>query len=112
MRVIFRQGAIVAALAILAGGSLAGCGQRGPLYMPVVPPLPAKPNFETGPASVTPDAASSASAASAVVPASAPAGELPDTTGAPLSLTPDSQLGTTPSAPAVPQPASGATQPQ
>jgi predicted small lipoprotein YifL len=60
--------AILAALAILAGGALAGCGQRGPLYLPTVPPLPAKPAFLNGPASdaqgvtrTAPDASSDSS---------------------------------------------------
>ncbi len=43
MRVVFQMSAIVAALA------LAGCGQRGALYLPVVPPLPQKPALETQP---------------------------------------------------------------
>ncbi|KWF20443.1 LPS translocon maturation chaperone LptM [Burkholderia pseudomultivorans] len=51
MRVVFRMSAIVAALAILAG-----CGQRGPLYLPTVPPLPQKPiqQQDTPPSDVTP----------------------------------------------------------
>ncbi|AEA59035.1 MULTISPECIES: LPS translocon maturation chaperone LptM [Burkholderia] len=66
MRVVFQMSAIVAALA------LAGCGQRGALYLPVVPPLPAKPTVETVPAPE--DAASDASAASGAEPISASAG--------------------------------------
>lgn len=89
MRVIFRMSAIVAALAILAGGALAGCGQRGPLYLPTVPPLPPKPNFQTQPqpGNVTPTPA----------PASEPVGSVPDTSGTPMSLTPDDTLSTSPS---------------
>ncbi|AIO33074.1 lipoprotein [Burkholderia pseudomultivorans] len=51
MRVVFRMSAIVAALAILAG-----CGQRGPLYLPTVPPLPQKPiqQQDTPPSDVAP----------------------------------------------------------
>ncbi|WP_414443705.1 LPS translocon maturation chaperone LptM [Burkholderia sp. 22PA0106] len=49
MRVVFQMSAIVAALA------LAGCGQRGALYLPVVPPLPPKPVLETQPG-LQPDA--------------------------------------------------------
>ncbi|SDV51331.1 lipoprotein-attachment site-containing protein [Chitinasiproducens palmae] len=39
MRIVSKASAIVAALA--AAFCLVGCGQRGPLYMPKVPPLPA-----------------------------------------------------------------------
>jgi len=92
MRVIFRMSAIVAALAIVAGGALAGCGQRGPLYMPTVPPLPPKPNFQTQPPQPPAPAE--------------PAGSVPDTSGTPLSLTPDDSLSPSPSSPAAPEPAS------
>lgn len=118
MRAISRMrvatpGAILAISAVLAVAALAGCGQRGPLYMPTVPPLPAKPNFETQDNGTTaPEAASDA--ASGVE-----AGSIPDTSGTPLTLSPDTGLGTTPTAPANPdnpasapspqQPASGAT---
>lgn len=104
MRVIFRMSAIVAALAIVAGGTLAGCGQRGPLYMPTVPPLPPKPNFPTQPqqsqsgdVKPTPENATTPSE---------PAGSVPDTSGTPLSLTPDDSLSTSPSSPVAPEPAS------
>jgi predicted small lipoprotein YifL len=40
--------AIVAALAV-ASVTLSGCGQRGPLYLPVAPPLPPKPSDLTEP---------------------------------------------------------------
>ncbi len=41
MSVVFRTSAIVTALAaLLATLPLAGCGQTGPLYLPVVPPMP------------------------------------------------------------------------
>ncbi|MGV7246142.1 LPS translocon maturation chaperone LptM, partial [Caballeronia sp. M23-90] len=43
MQVVFRMSAIVAALAISAGTLLTACGQRGPLYMPAVPPIPPRP---------------------------------------------------------------------
>ncbi|WP_410721395.1 LPS translocon maturation chaperone LptM, partial [Burkholderia sp. SIMBA_048] len=69
---ISASGAILTAFAIGAA-SLAGCGQKGPLYMPTVPPLPQKPNFETQPddnAQTLPNAASGAQA-----------GSVPDTTG-------------------------------
>ncbi|PXW17408.1 LPS translocon maturation chaperone LptM [Paraburkholderia caballeronis] len=99
MRVSFRMSAIVAALAIVAAGTLAGCGQRGPLYMPTVPPLPPKPNFpaqpQPGNVKPTPETASE------------PVGSVPDTSGTPLSLSPDDELTTTPSSTAQPQPASG-----
>jgi predicted small lipoprotein YifL len=42
----FMFGAIVAALTLCAGAALTGCGNRGGLYMPVVPPVPAKPVFD------------------------------------------------------------------
>lgn len=49
--------AIVAALAVATSVSIAGCGQRGPLYLPSVPPLPAKPVEHTEPSSErSPDA--------------------------------------------------------
>lgn len=53
MRIVFQMSAIVAALA------LAGCGQRGALYLPTVPPLPPKPieHQQAQPSSdATPDA--------------------------------------------------------
>ncbi len=93
--------AILAAFAISAV-ALAGCGQRGALYMPNVPPLPPKPNFETG-------AAPASAPASAPESASAPVGMIPDTSGTPLSLSPDTDLGTTPATTGSPQPASGTT---
>ncbi|MCS6764179.1 MAG: lipoprotein [Candidatus Protistobacter heckmanni] len=34
---------IAAAATLCLTGSLAGCGVRGPLYYPVIPPLPAAP---------------------------------------------------------------------
>ncbi|HEY4295910.1 MAG TPA: lipoprotein [Paraburkholderia sp.] len=98
MRVIFRMSAIVAALAIVAGGTLAGCGQRGPLYMPTVPPLPPKPNFQTQPQQPqTGDLKPTPAEAT---------GSVPDTSGTPLSLTPDDSLSPSPSSPAAPEPAS------
>ncbi|RAS27120.1 LPS translocon maturation chaperone LptM [Paraburkholderia bryophila] len=112
MRVVSRMRAaapgraIVAGLAILAGCALAGCGQRGSLYLPTVPPLPAKPADRTQapPAAtnptVNPDTPS-------------PMGEVPDTSGSPLSLAPETELATPPasaaSATAAPLPASAAT---
>jgi predicted small lipoprotein YifL len=88
MRVVFRMSAIVAALAIGAA-ALGGCGQRGPLYMPIVPPLPAKPADLTEPPPSDAKPAAAASAASGAAAAS-------DAEPAPLSLAPDSRLGTTP----------------
>jgi predicted small lipoprotein YifL len=41
--------AIVAALAVATSAALTGCGQRGPLYLPSVPPLPEKPVVRTEP---------------------------------------------------------------
>jgi len=98
--------AIVAVLAILAGCALAGCGQRGSLYLPTVPPLPAKPIDRTQPPS--PDE---------VKPSAETAGEtgtVPDTSGTPLSLAPENQLAAPPAsaasgATAAPLPASAVT---
>jgi predicted small lipoprotein YifL len=113
MRVIFRMraaapanatrgGAILAVSAVCAALALSGCGQRGALYMPTVPPLPAKPAYETQDnAAASPNAASDATATEA--------GSIPDTSGTPLSLSPDTELSTTPTAPASPQAASSAT---
>jgi predicted small lipoprotein YifL len=56
--------AALAALAMLP--ALSACGQRGPLYLPTVPPMPQPPAFMTQPAS-----------GAAVSPASATA-ETPD----------------------------------
>jgi hypothetical protein len=93
--------AIVAALVIVAGCALGGCGQRGALYLPTVPPLPAKPTDETqapSPDAVMPDS-------------EAASGTVPDTSGTPLSLSPETELHTVPdSAASEPQqPASGST---
>ncbi|MDR5758317.1 LPS translocon maturation chaperone LptM [Caballeronia sp. LZ035] len=85
MRVVFRMSAIVAALSMSAAATLAlgGCGQRGPLYMPTVPPLPQRPDDlqNTPPSDVTPDSASAARR-----------GTVPDTSGEPLSLSPETDL--------------------
>ncbi|WP_354168610.1 lipoprotein [Burkholderia sp. 567] len=73
MRVVFRMSAIVAALAILAG-----CGQRGPLYLPTVPPLPAKPiqQQDTPPSDVKPTDENASDS-------------IPDSSGTPLTLSPE-----------------------
>lgn len=88
MRVVFRMSAIVAALAILAG-----CGQRGPLYLPTVPPLPAKPiqQQDTPPSDVTPTDENASS------------DSIPDSSGTPLTLSPELSSGTSKAA----APASG-----
>ncbi|SOE62401.1 hypothetical protein SAMN05446635_2115 [Burkholderia sp. OK233] len=111
MRVVSRMRAaapgraIVAGLAILAGCALAGCGQRGSLYLPTVPPLPAKPIDRTQPPS--PDQVKSGAGTPSTM------GEVPDTSGAPLSLAPESELAAPPasaaSAATPAQPASAAT---
>ncbi|ALK29116.1 MULTISPECIES: LPS translocon maturation chaperone LptM [Burkholderia] len=75
MRVVFQMSAIVAALA------LAGCGQRGALYLPTVPPLPPKPIETTQPPAAD-DAASAPDAASTADPAP------DDAAGASLTLSP------------------------
>src|SRR5258708_18816029 len=123
MRFVFRMSAaapgarapraIVAALAILAGGALSGCGQRGALYMPVVPPLPAKPNQQTQPPSPE-DVRPGAETASGETPASpGVVGTVPDTSGNALSLSPDSELRTTPNPattpPTAPPPSAAST---
>ncbi len=72
MRVVFQMSAIVAALA------LAGCGQRGALYLPTVPPLPSKPVLETQPG-LQPDASDTAPDA---------ASDAAGTTGTSLQLSP------------------------
>jgi predicted small lipoprotein YifL len=95
--------AILAAFAISAV-ALAGCGQRGPLYMPTVPPLPATPGFETGPQGGATKAPTGAPNS-----ASEPVGTIPDTSGTPLSLSPDTELSAPPAATGSPQPASEAT---
>ncbi|MFM0004130.1 MULTISPECIES: LPS translocon maturation chaperone LptM [Paraburkholderia] len=110
MRVVSRMRAaapgraIVAVLAILAGCALAGCGQRGSLYLPTVPPLPAKPIDRT---QTPPNVAQPASATSTDM------STVPDTSGTPLSLAPENELATPPasaaSATAAPLPASAAT---
>ncbi|ASV97922.1 LPS translocon maturation chaperone LptM [Paraburkholderia aromaticivorans] len=109
MRVVSRMRAaapgraIVAVLAILAGCALAGCGQRGSLYLPTVPPLPAKPVDRT---QTPPDVAPSA-------PSTPSIGTVPDTSGTPLSLAPENELATPPTsaapAKAAPLPASAVT---
>ncbi|HEY4353770.1 MAG TPA: lipoprotein [Paraburkholderia sp.] len=104
MRAVFRMSAIVAALSILAAVVLTGCGQRGALYLPTVPPLPPKPQEQTQPPS--PDE---------VKPTPETASDMPDTTGEPLSLSPDEAMqmpasGTT--APMPQRPASGVPQAQ
>jgi predicted small lipoprotein YifL len=105
MRVVFRTSAkatILATLAIVAGVALSGCGQRGSLYLPTVPPLPAKPTAQTQPSS-TDDVKPGAESAE---------GSVPDTSGTPLSLSPDTELRTAPNSNAPAQPASGASDAQ
>ncbi|WP_144137983.1 LPS translocon maturation chaperone LptM [Paraburkholderia sp. BCC1884] len=111
MRVVSRMRAaapgraIVAGLAILAGCALGGCGQRGPLYLPTVPPLPAKPIDRTP--APSPDTTDPAAQNPAAV------GEIPDTSGSPLSLAPETELAAPPASAAsatdAPLPASAAT---
>lgn len=103
-------GAILAAFAIGAVTtlSLAGCGQKGPLYMPNVPPLPQKPNFETQPGDTVQPTPETASSASGIPASGVQAGELPDTSGTPLMLSPDAELKSAPAAASDAQPASAA----
>lgn len=84
MQVVFRMSAIVAALAISAGTLLTACGQRGALYLPVAPPIPARP------ASMPPLPASGAQNANAS--SAVDTGDVPDTSGQALSLAPDDDL--------------------
>lgn len=49
--------------AILAAFALAACGQRGPLYLPKVPPLPPPPGMAAAPADTGADSAMPASTA-------------------------------------------------
>jgi predicted small lipoprotein YifL len=102
MQVVFRMSAIVAALAISAGTLLAACGQRGPLYLPVAPPIPARP------ASLPPLPASGAKNASAPSAASSAidTSDVPDTSGTALSLSPDDNLKSSPSSASAPKAAS------
>ncbi|QIN63227.1 hypothetical protein SBC1_32570 [Caballeronia sp. SBC1] len=101
MQVVFRMSAIVAALAISAGTLLAACGQRGPLYLPTTPPIPARPaSMQPLPASNAESASAPASnAESASAPAAASSasavestGDVPDTSGTALSLSPDDNM--------------------
>lgn len=91
----FRISAIVAALALCASAALMGCGNRGGLYLPTVPPMPQRPAFDD-----TPQGAHAASGAGVSGPL-----DRSDTSGVPLSLMPDTELGA--SSPATAQPASG-----
>jgi predicted small lipoprotein YifL len=95
MRVIYKMSAIVAASSISAATLLAlgGCGQRGPLYLPNVPPMPQRPSDlqDTPPSSAAPAAPSSDSASKT--------GDVPDTSGEPLTLAPESTLKSVPDAP-------------
>ncbi|WP_277185986.1 lipoprotein [Caballeronia sp. BR00000012568055] len=90
MRVVFKLSGIVAALCLSAATlvSLGGCGQRGPLYLPTVPPMPQRPSDlqNTPPATVAPSDESAS-------------GDVPDTSGQPLSLSPESDLKSAPDAP-------------
>jgi predicted small lipoprotein YifL len=87
-----KTSAIVAALGLSIGAvlTLGGCGQRGPLYLPQVPPMPQRPaDLQDTPSSkAAPDT-----------------GEVPDTSGQAVELAPDTELRSTPDAP---KPASSA----
>ncbi|MGN6315332.1 LPS translocon maturation chaperone LptM [Trinickia sp.] len=93
MRVVFRMSAIVAALAVATSAALTGCGQRGPLYLPTVPPPPEKPALRAEPpvSGEQPDSQASGSSGAS--------------TAAPLTLSPAQSLGASPRAPrATPEP--------
>ncbi|QSN61021.1 MULTISPECIES: lipoprotein [unclassified Caballeronia] len=100
MRAVFRMSAIVAAVSVCAATTLTlgGCGQRGPLYLPVVPPMPQRPENlqDTPPSDVTPGDETASRAGKTGANA---AGDVPDTSGAPLSLAPETDLKSTPAAP-------------
>jgi predicted small lipoprotein YifL len=92
MRVVFRMSAIVAALSIGATTlvSLGGCGQRGPLYLPQVPPMPQRPaDLQDTPASAAAPRGASAT----------DEGDIPDTSGQALQLAPEPELKSAPAAP-------------
>ncbi|HEX7685685.1 MAG TPA: lipoprotein [Trinickia sp.] len=96
MRVVFRMSAIVAALAV-ASAALTGCGQRGPLYLPSVPPLPEKPVLQTEPSASGAESDSQA--------ASEASGASGTSARAPIALTPADSLGAAPRTPrATPKP--------
>ncbi len=69
---MLRRGAIVSAFAATLAMTLAGCGIRGPLYMPKVPPAPTPPTVaDPGlgqPGAVTPARPMGEPATSAPVP--------------------------------------------
>ncbi|KIG08362.1 LPS translocon maturation chaperone LptM [Caballeronia concitans] len=102
MRVVFRMSAIVAAVSVCAAATvtLGGCGQRGPLYLPVVPPVPQRPDNlqDTPPSDVTPSDETASRARSARAESGA-SGDIPDTSGEPLSLAPETDLKSAPAAP-------------
>ena len=87
MRVVFRMSAIVAALAVATSAALTGCGQRGPLYLPTVPPLPENPALQTAPSAS--EARADSQGASGASGTDAPA---------PLELAPADSLRATPNA--------------
>jgi predicted small lipoprotein YifL len=97
--------AIVTALAVTVacGAALTGCGNRGPLYLPTVPPLPPKPAIETDQA---PDGAASKPEA-----ASSPDADSTSNAEAraPLTLAPAGELGASTPRAKSPSPASGAS---
>jgi len=94
--------AIVAALAVATSVSIAGCGQRGPLYLPTVPPLPSKPVEHTEP--------STQRAPAALPDTGTDAQPEPDASaGKPLTLESAEQLGGAASGTRAPLPASAAS---
>jgi predicted small lipoprotein YifL len=107
MRVVFRMSAIVTALTVALAGSaaLTGCGNRGPLYLPTVPPLPAKPNVVPAEPSTGADSESADERASDVDSSSAPAAR------APLTLAPAGELAASAPRANRPSPATSASKP-
>ncbi len=96
-----RMSAIVTALSICAATlvTLGGCGQRGPLYLPQVPPMPQRPADlqDTPPSAIAPKPASAT-----------PDGDIPDTSGQALQLVPETDLKSAPGSADAPKAASAA----
>ena len=94
--------AIVAALAVATSVLMAGCGQRGPLYLPTVPPLPPKPVERIAPPAERAPAASPDTGTDAQP-------EPDETAAKPLMLEPADKLGNAASGARAPSPASAAS---
>ncbi len=97
-----RMSAIVAVSSVCAAMlvTLGGCGQRGLLYLPQVPPMPQRPADlqDTPPSTIAPKPAS----------ATEEEGDIPDTSGQPLQLAPETDLKSAPGSADAPKAASAA----